>query len=113
TIRSVDLRSNNISDNGANAIAAALKTAVAESSACSPLLQNLSLAGNRVKDAGADALREVLEKVQACGSSGAPRDFLSWLSLARNPRVSDAARQRLRRASTRDIPPGAARVVVV
>ncbi|CAN0316018.1 unnamed protein product [Ectocarpus sp. 12 AP-2014] len=124
-VRSVDLRSNNIGDVGTTAIASALREAAAtvrldgpaaganqtKSSLC--VLESLSLAGNRIEDAGAAALSDMLEAQdendkgsivnrhsRGRNETSAPELFpsLAWLSVAGNPGISGDARERLLQA---------------
>lgn len=146
-IRSVDLRSNNIGDDGTVAIASALREAAAaaalaataatattraagsrggergerEKSLC--ILENLSLAGNRIGDSGAAALGRLLEgkdeegvEERKCSTSGHGREeerggtssaqspermrYLGWLSVAANPAISIGGKERLLRAGS-------------
>ncbi|CAM9557268.1 unnamed protein product [Ectocarpus sp. 13 AM-2016] len=124
-VRSVDLRSNNIGDVGTTAIASALREAAVtvplggpavganqtKSSLC--VLESLSLAGNRIEDAGAAALSDMLEAQdendkestvnrhsRGRNLTSAPELFpsLAWLSVAGNPGISGEARERLLQA---------------
>lgn len=64
--------------------------------------ESLSLAGNRIGDAGCDALRlEILEnrRPDSVALVGAATTF-RWLSVSGNPRISEAARERLLQAGT-------------
>lgn len=160
TIRSVDLRQNNIGDSGGRAIASALMphdvtTEVSLMSCPQPqrlerhqpehqrqqheraspdadriggdrntalrqcpknrlhALQTLSLAGNRIGDAGANALSEMLEfrkrrsnvDHEALLGHVKPNTREScefrWLSVAENPRISECGQKRLIGAATR------------
>lgn len=124
-VRSVDLRSNNIGDVGTTAIASALGEAAVtvrlggaaaganhtKSRPC--ILEILSLAGNRIEDAGAAALSDMLEAQdendkgsiinrhsRGRNVTSAPELFpsLAWLSVAGNPGISGDARERLLQA---------------
>ncbi|CAN0386098.1 unnamed protein product, partial [Ectocarpus fasciculatus] len=127
-VRSVDLRSNNIGDVGTAAIASALReaaatvrlggAAAAEGGANQTkrrpcILESLSLAGNRIEDAGAAALSDMLEAqgepdpgsietrhINGRNAVSAPELFpsLAWLSVAGNPGISGDARERLLKA---------------
>lgn len=140
-IRSVDLRSNNIGDDGAVAISSALQTAAASAATavaskraasrgdegggnakCPCILENLSLAGNRIGDVGAAALGELLEEEEEEGeeregnkrrlgqgeegeltSQARSPDrlrYLGWLSVAGNPGISSDGKDRLLRAGS-------------
>lgn len=144
-VRSVDLRSNNIGDTGTVAIASALRDATAAEAAAAPaaaattpvsnggasespcVLESLSLAGNRIGDAGAEALSVLLEEggkgareagktstssgfenkagraspvPSAPTTSPAGFRYLGWLSIAGNPGVSDDSKERLLRAGS-------------
>ena len=139
-VRSVDLQRNNIGDTGTIAIASALRDATATATVVTAattavsngeerertpnrlcVLESLSLAGNRIEDAGAEALSVLLEEAgrgeeseqkkkgeekeagraspMPMPSTAGPR-FLGWLSIAGNPCVSDNSKQRLLRAGT-------------
>ncbi|CAB1098546.1 unnamed protein product [Ectocarpus sp. CCAP 1310/34] len=124
-VRSVDLRSNNIGDVGTTAIASALREAAVtvrlggaaaganhtKNRSC--ILETLSLAGNRIEDAGAAALSDMLEAQDendkestinrhswGRNATSAPELFppLVWLSVAGNPGISGDARERLLQA---------------
>ncbi len=140
-VRSVDLQSNNIGDAGTGAIASALRDAAAAKVEAAPaaagttvvsnggasekpcVLESLSLAGNRIGDAGAEALSVLLEDeetgAQEAGTTRIVREnkagraspmlsatsparfrFLGWLSVAGNPGVSDDKKERLLRAGS-------------
>lgn len=100
TVRSVDLRQNNIGDIGSIAIAAALRAAAIKRADNKRLgvLETLSLAGNRVGDAGGKALSEVFEDR---GERSLGNLNLRWLSVAGNPSMSDSAKERLVRAGSK------------
>lgn len=112
SIRSVDLRHNNIGNIGAGAIAAGLRAAAAapprgedneeEKKQIKRLcaMRNLSLAGNRIGDAGGNALSAVFEEDSVMGA-GVPQALnLRWLSVAGNSCMSNQARRRLLRAGS-------------
>ncbi|CAN0514056.1 unnamed protein product [Ectocarpus sp. 12 AP-2014] len=124
-VRSVDLRSNNIGDVGTTAIASAMREAAAtvrlggpaaganQTKSSLSVLESLSLAGNRIEDAGAAALSDMLEaedendeestinrRSRGRNATSTPELFpsLAWLSVAGNPGISGDARERLLQA---------------
>lgn len=135
-IRSVDLRSNSIGDEGTVAIASSLHEAAAAAAATARavsrgdegggrakslcILENLSLAGNRIGDVGAAALGQLLQDEEEDGrecsksrhgqedegiehSSAKSPDrlrYLGWLSVAGNPGISTDVKERLLRAGS-------------
>lgn len=128
TIRHVDLRYNNIGDNGAIAIAGAVRAAAiiaarkvkvgsggrmkSDTTRGTQIVssifvpESLSLAGNRIGDAGCDALqRDLLHNgVTDDGrnnSSSAATFTVRWLSVSGNPRISVSSRRRLLQAGAR------------
>ncbi|CAM9272213.1 unnamed protein product [Pylaiella littoralis] len=130
-IQSVDLRSNCIGDVGTIAIASALRESAAAAAAAAIvcgdegkllrerrtkslcILEHISLAANRIGDAGVVALSDMLEEKDEKEEGGERRKdgrkgerhaaaavYLGWLSVAGNPGISDDARQRLLRAGS-------------